>query len=270
MTDIVFTDSAAVTAVSAAEDAARAAGVDVRELTGIDEQSAVVRLLSEIWGRSIDNPPVPPELLRAFGKAGNYISGAFAGSELVGAAIAFHSDPDRRALHSHIAGVAPAHVGRSIGFALKLHQRGWALARGIDAIEWTFDPLVARNASFNIAKLHAMPIEYLTNFYGAMADAINGDDETDRLLVRWELRDDDVVAAASGHPVAIDPAARGHVAVPVPADVERLRQTDLAEAQAWRRTVRDGLTELLGAGGRVVGFDRTAGYIVRLGEVSSQ
>ena len=119
---------------------------------------------------------------------------------MVGAAIAFHSTPDRHALHSHIAGVAPGLAGRSIGYAMKQHQRGWALARGIDVIEWTFDPLVARNAYFNCAKLRALPVEYLTNFYGVMPDVINGDDETDRLLVRWQLRDADVADAASGHP----------------------------------------------------------------------
>ncbi len=275
MTDIAFADAASadaavVTAVSAAERAAALAGVEVREVTGIDEQAAVVRLLSEIWGRSLDNPPVPPELLRAFAKAGNYISGAFTGDVLVGATIAFHSTPDRHALHSHIAGVTPALIGRSVGFAMKLHQRAWALSRGIDAIEWTFDPLVARNAHFNVAKLRAMPVEYLPDFYGPMPDAINGGDETDRVLVRWNLRDRDVAAAASGHSVVVDAAAPGHVAVAVPGDVERLRATDPAQAREWRRSVREQLTGLLAAGGRVVGFDRREGYIVRLGEVGTR
>jgi len=270
MTDLMFADAAIATAVSAAEDAADAAGVQVREVSGIAEQADVVRLLTSIWGRSPDNPPVPPELLRAFGKAGNYIAGAFAGDDLVGATIAFHSTPGRHALHSHIAGVVATHVGRKVGFAMKLHQRGWALARGIDAIEWTFDPLVARNAHFNVAKLRAMPVEYLTNFYGEMTDAINGDDETDRLLVRWDLRDGEVEAAAAGHPVAVDSTARDSVAIAIPADIERLRLTDLPAARAWRRTVREQFTALLGAGGRVVGFDRTAGYIVRLPEGSTR
>ena len=269
MTELLYADDVVTTAIAAAEEAALAAGVTVRELAGIDEQAAMLRLLSEIWGRSPENPPVPPELLRAFTKAGNYIAGAFAGDTMVGAAIAFHSTPERHALHSHIAGVAPGLAGRSIGYAMKQHQRGWALARGIDVIEWTFDPLVARNAYFNCTKLRALPVEYLTNFYGVMPDVINGDDETDRLLVRWQLRDEDVAAAASGAPTVVDPAAPGHVCVPVPADVERLRTTDAGEARAWRLGVRARLTALLGDGGRIVGFDRTAGYIVRLGEESA-
>ncbi|QEW04830.1 GNAT family N-acetyltransferase [Microbacterium lushaniae] len=262
----MFADVVVATALSAAETAAEAAGVHVREVAGVSEQAAVVDLLSRIWGRGPDNPTVPPELLRALGKAGNYIAGAFAGDELVGATIGFHSAPDRHALHSHIAGVAASHIGRSVGFAMKLHQRGWALSRGIDAIEWTFDPLVSRNAYFNIVKLHALPVEYLTNFYGAMSDAINSDGETDRMLVRWELREDDVADAAAGHPPAVSADFPRQVTVAVPADIQALRETDVEAARAWRRTLREQLTTHLDSGGKVVGFDRTEGYIIRLGE----
>src|SRR6187431_1292817 len=245
VTDLLYADDVVTTAIAAAEEAALAAGVTVRELAGIDEQAAMLRLFSAIWGRSAENPIVPPELLRAFTKAGNYVVGAFAGDTMVGAAIAFHSTPERHALHSHIAGVAPGLAGRSIGYAMKQHQRGWALARGIDVIEWTFDPLVARNAYFNCTMLRALPVEYLTNFYGVMPDVINGDDETDRLLVRWRLREPDVVSAASGHTLVVDPSAPGHVAVAVPPDIERMRATDPARARQWRRTVREQFTALL-------------------------
>ena len=148
--------------------AAARAGVTLRELTEMEEIHAVVQLLVDVWGRS-DNPPVTAELLRAFGKTGNYVAGAYVGDRLVGTCIGFHSDPSARVLHSHIAGVAPGMAGRSVGFALKLHQRAWALQRGVEVIEWTFDPLVARNAYFNLVKLAAVPAEYLTNFYGPMA-----------------------------------------------------------------------------------------------------
>lgn len=239
----------------------------MRELTGMGEQAEAIRLLSEIWKRSPENPPVPPELLRAMSKAGNYIAGAFIDDDLIGVAVAFHADPDRHALHSHIAGISPAHAGRSVGFALKQHQRAWALSRGIDTIEWTFDPLVARNAYFNLSKLGAEPAEYLANFYGEIADGINTDDETDRLLVNWQLRSDGAVACAAGTPLSVlrEP---GDAAVAIPADIERVRREDMAVAQEWRRRVRDQLTELLDAGGRIIGFDRTEGYLVRQGRDS--
>src|SRR3712207_7442617 len=65
-------------------------------------------------------------------------------------------------------------------FRSKLHQRAWAIARGVHEVAWTFDPLVARNAWFNLTKLGARATEYLPNFYGPMDDGINGADESDR------------------------------------------------------------------------------------------
>ena len=44
-------------------------------------------------------------------------------------------------LHSHMLGVLPEYRNAGVGRLLKLHQREDALARGIDLIEWTFDPL---------------------------------------------------------------------------------------------------------------------------------
>jgi predicted GNAT superfamily acetyltransferase len=266
MAQVIQADPLVATAVLDAERVAHSAGVTVRELTSIAEQAASVRLLSEIWARSAENPPVPPELLRALGKAGNYIAGAYAGDDLVGVAIAFHGTPERHALHSHIAGVSPAHAGRSVGYALKLHQRAWALQHGIDVIEWTFDPLVARNAYFNIFKLGAVPVEYLPNFYGEIADGVNNDDETDRLLVRWHLSSEQAVAAAGGAPHRVAPDAAGTVSVAVPPDITEIRREDHALALWWRLTVRNRLTGLLDAGGSVLGFDRAAGYVVRQGE----
>src|SRR5262245_50269041 len=175
-------------AVQVADAAALSAGVTVRALSDLAELEQVVELLSGIWGRP-ENPPMTLELLRAFTKAGNYVGGAFEDGRLVGACVGFFHAPNEDTLHSHIAGVSRTASGRSIGFALKLHQRAWALAHGVAEIAWTFDPLVARNAYFNLAKLGAVPTEYLTNFYGAMSDDINGADDSDRLLVRWRLLD---------------------------------------------------------------------------------
>ncbi|MFL6122943.1 GNAT family N-acetyltransferase [Actinophytocola sp.] len=273
-------------AVHAASTAAARAGVSVRELTNLAELNEVVSLFATIWGRAA-NPPVTIELLRAFTKAGNYVAGAFEADRLIGACVGFFHAPDGDALHSHIAGVSPGATGRSVGFALKLHQRAWALARGISEVVWTFDPLVARNAYFNLVKLAARPAEYLTNFYGPMLDAINGDEDSDRLLVSWRLRDPAVARAGAGGgvgAVAADEVAGGAVhaltigadggpvpgrldgatsLVAVPRDIERLRAVDPAMAGRWRVAVRDALTGLVGGGGRIDGFDRAGWYVVR-------
>ena len=65
--------------------------------------------------------------------------------------------------------------GHQVGHALKMHQRRWALERGLSTITWTFDPLVARNAYFNLAKLGATPVHYYEDFYGELGDELGGD-----------------------------------------------------------------------------------------------
>jgi predicted GNAT superfamily acetyltransferase len=74
---------------------------------------------------------------------------------MIGASVGFFAAPDDRSLHSHITGIVGDHRGRGLGRLLKQHQREWALARGVHRITWTFDPLVARNASFNLRVLGA-------------------------------------------------------------------------------------------------------------------
>ncbi|GAA4588273.1 hypothetical protein GCM10023194_39480 [Planotetraspora phitsanulokensis] len=247
----------------AARDAGRRAekaGVVIRELQDLDEAQALIDLLLEIWGR----PLITMEFLRALTKAGNYAAGAYDGDRLVGVCIGFHEEPAARTLHSHVAGVAPGMEGRSVGMALKLHQRAWALTRGITTIEWTYDPLVGRNAYFNIVKLGALPVEYLPNFYGAMHDAINGADDSDRLLVRWSLLAPRVVAACAGTPIDRPTGGPSSRRVATPPDIEALRAADSAAAAAWRRGLRAELEPLMASGGRVVDFDLDLGYLVDL------
>lgn len=278
-------------AVLAADAAARAAGVRIREITALADLAEVVRLYDGIWRRD-KNPPITTELLRAFSKAGNYVGGAYEGRELVGACVGFFAAPAHESLHSHIAGVSTAVRGRRVGFALKLHQRAWALLRGVGAIGWTFDPLVSRNAYFNLAKLAAEPAEYLPNFYGGMNDSINAGEESDRLLVNWPLRVPAVVAACAGESRGADAAALrragagvllgvsehgapvpgsgdGPVAlVGLPPDIEALRATDPGLAKEWRMAVRESLTGLLDGGGRITGFDRAGWYVVTRGDAA--
>ncbi|MFC9251878.1 GNAT family N-acetyltransferase [Amycolatopsis thailandensis] len=279
-------DPALERATQAAATAARESGVVIRELDNVAALNDVIDLFSIIWGRS-GNPPMTIELLRAFTKAGNYVAGAFDGETLVGACVGFFHAPSGSALHSHIAGVSAAAAGRKVGFALKLHQRSWALRRGVVEIAWTFDPLVSRNAYFNLTKLAARPVEYLPDFYGPMGDAINGGGASDRLLVSWRLRDERVDRAVAGRPneiLADDEIARGAVValgvgpdgrpvagrldgetslVAVPRDVEKLRGTDPAIAGVWRVAVRDALSGLTERGGKIDGFTRDGQYVVR-------
>lgn len=272
-------------AEQAALVAAEGAGVSVRPVGDLDELKSVARLCAEIWQGSTE-PPLTAELLRAMDKVGNYVVGAFDGSDLMGACVGFFGAPAERILHSHIAGVAPESRSHNVGFAIKVHQRAWAMQRDVELIEWTYDPLVARNAHVNVTKLGALPVEYLPNFYGGMHDVINNGDDTDRLLVHWVLDSPAVAAASTGRPCARNVAterARGAVEalginhqggpvaghsggdialVAIPTDIERLRVGDPVLAREWRVAVRDSLVGLLADGRRITGFDKAGWYVV--------
>ncbi|GAA4231346.1 putative GNAT superfamily acetyltransferase [Streptosporangium album] len=167
-------------------------GVVPRELHLIREFEDALRLFGGIWHSSPGGAPITVELMRALSHTGNYVAGAYDSDRLVGASIGFLATPAGQTLHSHVTGAV---AGRGIGFALKLHQRAWAPDRGLERITWTYDPLVRRNAHFNLVKLGALPEEYLPSFYGAMDDAINTGDESDRMLAVWRLSEPQVVAA---------------------------------------------------------------------------
>ncbi|MEV0229582.1 GNAT family N-acetyltransferase [Nonomuraea sp. NPDC050786] len=240
--------------------------VVIRELLEIDEFEEAYRLFDDIWHPAPHNPPVTVELMIGFAHTGNYVAGAYEAGRLVGASVGFRAADG--ALHSHVTGAV---VGRGIGYALKSHQRDWCLARGLERITWTFDPLVRRNARFNLVKLGAMPEEYLENFYGDMTDAINEGDASDRLLAVWRITDpgrgeppagEVLLADEHGWPATKD--ARGDVVlVGTPPDVERLRREDPAAAKAWRLAVRDALGGSMKDGGRVVGLTDRGEYVVK-------
>lgn len=288
MTEVVTNTAPLVRdeAAAAATAAATASGVHVRTLAEVADLTAVTRLFESIWHPAPGSQPVTPELLRAMVSAGNYVAGAFDGPDLLGACFGFFGGPAKGGLHSHIAGVATAGHGRGIGFALKLHQRAWALRQDVPVISWTFDPLVRRNAHFNLTKLAALPEQYLPDFYGPMHDGINGAGDTDRLLAVWDLASPSVRAAAEGRPAPLDAATlrnRGAavalaagpdgapvtgaadapvVLVAVPPDIEALRRADPGRGRAWRVALREVLGGLLAGGASAVGFDRAGWYVV--------
>ncbi len=280
-----------------AERAARAARVVVREVASVAELSAVRRVFDTVWDADPTNPAATVELLRAYAHTGQYVVLAEDAEathpfprNVVAASVGFLAAPVGRALHSNITGVLPSGLGRSLGYAVKLHQRAWALERGLDLVTWTFDPLIRRNAWFNLAKLGADPVEYLEDFYGPMGDGLNAGDASDRLYLHWRLdgpaaadgaagrfRVADVDAlrrngsrvvlavADDGRRPVIRPVPDGVAAllVQVPEDVERLRGTDPEVAAAWRAALRETLGGSMRAGWRVTGVGRDGWYVLQ-------
>jgi predicted GNAT superfamily acetyltransferase len=264
----------------AALAAAVTAGVTVRDLEA-GEMTEASALLAQVWRTGPRESPMEPGLLVALGFAGNYVSGAFdADGTMVGACAGFLGAPLGGLLHSHVAAVRPGGP-HGTGTALKLHQRAWCAARGIGVIAWTYDPLIARNAWFNLGRLGAHVEAYLIDFYGKMDDGLNAGEESDRLLVHWPVEPEEVlppeepasayaalVAGADGSPLATPevPPGAETVTLAVPHDVEALRASDeageRAAASRWRATFREVYAGLHEQGWRVRGFVKTGHYVL--------
>ena len=236
--------------------------MNIEELSELADLHELVELFLAVWGTAGD-PPLNTDTLRAMSHSGNFIAGARSEGRLVGGIVGWlgrHQDGEML-VHSHILGVLPGADSRGLGFTLKQRQRSWCLERGIRIVEWTFDPLVRRNAVFNLRKLGADAAEYLVDFYGAMSDGINAGDESDRILVRWHLESEKAVAAAQGRPHEVE-ATSGATVCEVPADIVAIRRADPAKALEWRREVRARLGAHMMAGGRVKGVTRDGVYVL--------
>ncbi len=225
-------------------------GIDIRPLETIAQIQEAAGVLRQVWEG--DRDAMPPNLVRALAHSGNYVVGMYEGDRMVGASIAFFGPPAARTMHSHITGVLPGLQSHGLGRVLKRHQRDWAFAREVGNITWTFDPLVSRNAHFNLRVLGARVTEYLVDHYGPMDDGVNRGDETDRLLVTWAL-------AAPPAPTPSDEQVVASVAVPH--DIETMRRSAPTDAAAWRVRVREEFLARLAEGLVAAGFDDARGYL---------
>ncbi len=238
-------------------------GIEIRTLSSAVEMAHVVDVFQQIWGSVTEI--VRLEMLMAIAHSGGYVAAAYDVSDgtprsqrIVGASVALLArHQDRPALHSHVTGILPGVRSSGLGRAMKLHQRQWAQDRGIDWIVWTFDPLVRRNAWFNIAVLGAEAHGYLPHFYGTMTDALNAGDDSDRLLVAWSVATTPTVLRDGSD---LDGAVVERVATPE--DIVALRRTDPAAVRRWRDQTRDALSAALGAGRPIVGFTRDGDYLI--------
>jgi len=275
----VVTDGGLSDVWRAAERAQERAGVVIRTLDDPNEQVIGVRIFDQVWPLGSGATNVTTNLFRALIHSGGYASFAVdSGSGTpVGAALAvlgrhrvaqsgllgesggrWHTH-----LHSHMAGVVDGYRNRSIGTAIKLHQRAWALAQDIDTIVWSFDPLVRRNAWLNLHKLGTEVRGYEPNFYGDMDDAINAGDPSDRVFAWWLLDSDRAVAAADGSLPAVHMSDGDHVRrIRTPEDIVDLRRKSPNEAANWRTRVRTEFLEAFAAGFSVAGLDANGSYVL--------
>jgi predicted GNAT superfamily acetyltransferase len=171
---------------------------------------------------------VPEAIFGVAGKTGGQVLGAFQHDKLIGFALSFSAQSKTRTyLHSHMVAVVPKYQNQGVGRLLKLAQRQEALERGVDLIEWTFDPFQIKNAYFNIARLGAIVRRYIPNCYGRTSSPLHGGLPTDRLVAEWWLQSTRVTNALSGK----EQAGWSGDCIPVPFDIQETCQTAPREAE---------------------------------------
>lgn len=243
------------------DEAAPSDELVIRECTTTEEFDACVRLQREVFGLP-DLEISPRRHLIVARTAGGFTLGAFAGGELVGFAlqqVALHDG--RLSGYSHMAAVDERHQSRGIGARLKWAQRERTLGEGRDFIKWTFDPMRARNAHFNLNRLGAVIRAYAANYYGTDYHAVAGLHgqafglDSDRLFASWELSSPRVEAAARGEQPRppSDPAA----AVEIPPDWGALMRDDAARARRELARVSSEFQQHFAAGLVCAGFERS-------------
>lgn len=270
-------------AVLCAEQAAAESRVDIGAVRDAEGAQAVAQLFADVWRTGPEQAPVAPELIRGLAHTGSYVAAAYDDGSLVAASLAFRT---AYGLHSHISGVVDGARDRKIGFALKQHQRAWALSVQLPLVTWTFDPLVRRNAWFNFTKLGAVGEEYLADFYGVM-NGVNAGDLSDRILARWDLASSRSADAARGMPqvydeqdlrrkgavTALDEGVDGepviHGVTPaelvlarIPADIVSLRLERPGVARSWRLALRETLQPALAGDHELKGITRSGFYVL--------
>ena len=228
-----------------------AAALEIRPLTELDEFQRCVELQKIIWGFE-DVDVVPLRLFVVAMKIGGQVFGAFDAKEIVGFVMAVPGYRNGRIyMHSHMAAVLPDYQGRGIGRQLKLKQREDALSRGIDLLEWTFDPLAFRNAHFNIERLGAIMRRYVRNQYGRTSSPLHAGLPTDRLVAEWWLAAPRVEAIIRGQRAIHSPSAER---IHVPAAIHEIKMRDLAAAEKMQSDVREQFERWFADGYAVTGY----------------
>jgi predicted GNAT superfamily acetyltransferase len=221
-------------------------GYSLRLCEKRDELAECVRIQKEIWGYA-EHELYPLRLFVNLGRIGGHVLGAFtAANELAGFVAAmpgFHGAD--RYLHSLALGVVHGHENHGLGRALKLAQRELALAAGINTIEWSFDPLRAKNANLNINRLGAIVRRYEVNYYGQVESRFQHGLPSDRLIAEWRLKSARVKRAIAGRPTRSSSEAATRV-IEIPTDIDALLKKDFAEAEARQRRVREQFQQSFG------------------------
>lgn len=253
------------------------ADVTLRSFTSGEDFQACVDLQRAIWGGDFSDV-VPLSILKINQKVGGVSAGAFtADGRLLGFVWGLTGVRGGKPFHwSHMLGVDPAARDLKLGERLKWFQRDLVLRLGVEEVEWTYDPLEARNAHLNLNKLGAEVKEYVEDMYaGEMGSELARGIGTDRFIVRWPIASPRVEALRRGEMAAEDPAFAGspivgieageesvplpeapRVRVEIPSDVQAVKADRPDLAAAWRSSTRRAFLHYFSRGYRVTAYLR--------------
>lgn len=245
--------------------------IEIRDLRTIGEYEACVALQHETWGPGF-REIVPATILKVSQRVGGVSAGAFsaASGELLGFVFGLTGIERGDIVHwSDMLAVRPDAQRLGLGRRLKRFQYDAVAALGARRMYWTYDPLIARNAAFNLVHLGARVAEYVTDMYGdSTGSPLHSGVGTDRLVVVWPIgaaAPERVVRAAENAPLLNDVDLATLRPLPsvaritVPGDIFAVRAESVERAGEWRRVTRRAFTQALAAGYAVDGFQPAAG-----------
>lgn len=230
--------------------------IEIRECTTFEELSDCVQLQRDVFGLpEIEISPVRHLIVTK--NAGGFTLGAFAEGKLIGFVLSvpafLHGE---KAYYSHMTAVLKEFQSYGIGAKLKWAQREKSLELGVKFIKWTYQPVLARNAFFNLEKLGAVITHYESNFYGTdypSSDKNLGLD-SDRLFAEWHLEDEKVKVLAKGEKYVENKEAKA--TIEIPNNWNELVENDLAKAIAEQTRIKKEFQEAFAEGLVCRGFIR--------------
>jgi predicted GNAT superfamily acetyltransferase len=227
-------------------------GLRIRLMEDAQEMGICVELQQRIWGYApLDT--VPDQIFIVARKTGGQVMTAYDGEVPVGFALAFAATRDGLSyLHSHMVGVVEEYQNRGVGRLLKLAQREDALERGINLIEWTFDPLQLKNAHFNVERLGAIVRQYIPNLYGRTSSPLHAGLPTDRLVAEWWVRSQRVEDVLAGRP---RPSTADRRRIAIPAGIRQICREEPPRAEKIQTEVREQFLARIADGYVAVGFE---------------
>ncbi len=217
--------------------------ISTRIITEISDLREAVRLQKVIWGFE-DLELLPVRLFVVANRVGGQTMAAFDGDKMVGFLIAVPGvkSDGTHYLHSNMMGVLAEYRNLGVGRQLKLAQREEALGRGIEMIEWTFDPLELKNAFFNMQRLGAVVERYVLNQYGVTTSHLHGGLPTDRCIASWHLKSDRVCRVVAGEAA---PPVEIVEKIEVPNDIGVIRRERPNEARLIQASISERFLDYL-------------------------